>query len=86
MGNHYNAPIAKEHLRDLFEHLDRSSISGYQCDHHLTLTRRFLEGRALPVDAILLWLSEEGAGCDCEVMFNVAPEWEEAVGYVAPDA
>ncbi len=27
----------------------------------------------------------EGAGCDCEVIFNTAPEWEEIVGYEPPD-
>ena len=86
MSDSYKAPIPKEHLRDLFENLDRSSMGGYECDHRFTLTRRFLKDRALSEDVILAWLSEQGAGCDCEVMFNVAPEWEEAVGYVAPDA
>ena len=86
MSDSYKAPIPKEHLRDLFEHLDRSSMRGYQCDHRFTLTRPFLKDRALPENEILAWLSEQGAGCDCEIMFNVAPEWEEAVGYVAPDA
>jgi hypothetical protein len=78
-------PISHPLLRDLFEHLDRSSMSGYKCDHTFALTRRFLTDRALPVEEILLWLSREGAGCDCEVMFNVAPEWEEVVGYEPPD-
>jgi hypothetical protein len=31
---------------------------------------------------MLKWLGENGAGCDCEIMFNVAQQWEEKVGYV----
>jgi hypothetical protein len=31
------------------------------------------------------WLREHGAGCDCEVMLNVAENWAEIVGYTAPD-
>ena len=86
MSDNYQAPISKEHLRDLFEHLDRSSMRGYQCDHRFTLTRAFLADRRLRESETLAWLSEQGAGCDCEIMFNVAPEWEEVIGYEPPDA
>ena len=78
-------PISNGDLRDLFEHLDRTSITGYECDHTFALTKAFLQEKQLPIDALLQWLGENGAGCDCEVMFNVSQQWEEVVGYVAPD-
>jgi len=78
-------PISHSELRDLFEHLDRTSMTGYECDHTYALSTKFLEERRLPVKLMLAWLGENGAGCDCEVMFNVAEQWEEIVGYVPPD-
>ena len=30
-------------------------------------------------------LGENGAGCDCEVIFNVAEKWGEIVGFDPPD-
>jgi len=78
-------PISHADLRDLFERLDRASMSGYQCSHTFTVTKEFLSQRALAVEPILDWLGENGAGCDCEVIFNTAPEWEEILGYVPPD-
>ncbi len=77
--------VTYEQLRDLFEHLDRTSATGYECDHRFTLTRAFLAGRGLAVEPMIAWLGENGAGCDCEVMFNVAQEWEDRVGYVPFD-
>jgi hypothetical protein len=81
----HEPPIAYADLRDLFEHLDRASMNGYECSHRLYLTEQFLTSRQLPATQTLAWLSQSGAGCDCEVMFNVAQEWEERVGYVPPD-
>jgi hypothetical protein len=78
-------PISHDDLRDLFERLDRASMSGYQCRHTFALTTEFLSQRSLAVEAILEWLGANGAGCDCEVSFNIVPEWEEIVGYVSPD-
>ena len=75
-------PVSYSDLRDLFEHLDRVSTSGYTCDHRFTQTASFLAARNLTPEPMLAWLSENGAGCDCEVMFNVAQQWEEKVGYV----
>jgi hypothetical protein len=78
-------PISHLQLRGLFEHLDRASMDGYECDHTFALTERFLDTEKVAKESALGWLQENGAGCDCEVMFNVAAEWEDIVGYVPPD-
>ena len=36
-------PISHDALRDLFERLDRTSMTGYQCDHTFALTEKFLQ-------------------------------------------
>lgn len=78
-------PITHDNLRDLFERLDRTSATGYPCDHTFALTEHFLRERSLPIKPMLEWLGENGAGCDCEVMMNTAAQWEEIVGYVPPE-
>jgi hypothetical protein len=79
-------PISLGALRDLFERLDRTAMTGYRCDHGFSLTKRFLRERGLPVEPMIEWLGANGAGCDCEVMMNTAARWEGIVGYQAPDA
>ncbi len=78
-------PISHDELRGLFEFLERISGTGYECDHKYSITEKFLRMRNLPVQPMLTWLGENGAGCDCEVMFNTAPQWEEIVGYIPSD-
>ena len=79
----YEPPISYADLCSLFQHLDRTSATGYECDHTFALTRGFLKARGLEVEEMILWLGEGGAGCDCEVIFNVAQHWEEKVGFVS---
>jgi hypothetical protein len=74
-------PVPYDALRDLFEYLDRTSATGYECDHSFTLARRFIAERHLPGESFLEWLQQNGAGCDCEIIFNVAQQWEEVVGF-----
>ncbi len=78
-------PVSHDTLRDLFERLDRTSSTGYECNHKFSLTEAFLKERGLPAAPMLKWLGENGAGCDCEVMMNTAGEWAEIVGYDPPD-
>ena len=78
-------PVSYAELRGLFEKLDRFSGSGGQCDHRHTQTTAYLRERRLPVEPMLNWLMANGAGCDCEVMFNTEEHWGERVGYVPPD-
>jgi len=62
--------------------LDEESGKGYACDHKYTLTRKFLAKQKLPVDDMIRWLGENGAGCDCEVIFNVEQQWGVRAGFV----
>lgn len=78
-------PISYNDLRDLFAYLDATSATGYECNHKYTLAERFLRDRGLPIDPMLTWLGENGAGCDCEIIFNTAAEWQERVGYEPSD-
>lgn len=78
-------PIPYHALRDLSEVLDLAALSGMKCDHTYRLTSGFLSERALPLEEMLIWLGENGAGCDCEVMLNTAQQWEEKIGYQPPD-
>ncbi|MBP8302328.1 MAG: DUF2695 domain-containing protein [Planctomycetes bacterium] len=50
-----------------------------------TFTRGFLQRHGLPVAETLQWLGEHGAGCDCEVIFNVESQWGERVGFQPRD-
>lgn len=74
-------PVSHADLRALFELLDVESGNGHECDHEFTLTRQFLAEHRLPEEDMLRWLGENGAGCDCEVIFNVEQQWGERVGF-----
>lgn len=78
-------PIHLTELRQLFESLDQASIAGIQCDHSFALTEKFLSERGIPASAMLQWLGQNGAGCDCEVMINTAANWSEIVGFQSAD-
>ena len=77
-------PIAYPALRDMFEYLERAAMLGYKCDHSFTLAKSFFKKCGLPALRMLGWLEENGAGCDCEIMLNVAEKWGKIVDYVAP--
>jgi hypothetical protein len=65
--------ISREHLAQLFNHLDVSLAKG--CDHSLRFTRTFLCAKELSEALIIPWLGEYGGYCDCEVLANVAERW-----------
>ena len=71
-------PIKKEELRELFDFLDRPNPA--PCTHTFQETASFLQKKKLPVATTLQWLQENGAGCDCEVIFNVDAQWGEWTG------
>lgn len=67
-------PISVERLVELLEFLERS-LTPKGCDHSLhNATSFFKNDRKL--DEILLWLRNNGGGCDCEIILNVTNEYE----------
>ncbi len=76
-------PIKKEDLLALFNYLDRPNPD--PCTHTFKETEGFLSDRKLPVEDTLQWLHRNGAGCDCEVIYNVDAEWGEWAGRLPPD-
>jgi hypothetical protein len=73
-------PISREQLKSLFDALDRPNPA--PCTHTMKETAAFLQQNGLPVDETIAWLHENGAGCDCEVIFNTDAEWGEWAGRV----
>ena len=71
-------PISRADLKALFDHL--SCPNPAPCTHTMKETTDFLRQRALPIQETISWLNENGAGCDCEVIFNVDAEWGEYAG------
>lgn len=75
-------PISATDLRALFDHLDQPDPA--PCSHTMQETEAFLRARGLPVEPTVRWLATQGAGCDCEVIFNVDAVWGERVGREPP--
>ena len=73
-------PIGRSDVKTLFDYLDRANPP--LCTHTMKETTAFLQQRRLPVAETLEWLHENGAGCDCEVIFNVDAEWGEWAGRI----
>jgi Protein of unknown function (DUF2695) len=74
-------PLSRAELKALFDHLDRPT----PCTHTFKETAAFLKSRKLPVQATVEWPQSNGAGCDCEVIFNTDAEWGEWAGRLPPD-
>jgi hypothetical protein len=76
-------PISYSDLKGLFEWLDRPDPP--PCEHGYKETTEFLTARGLPVESTLKWLREYGGYCDCEVIYNVANDWGDTVGFVGSE-
>jgi len=76
-------PISNDALKNLFDFLDRPNPP--ICTHTFKETQEFLNEARLPVAKTIAWLKQNGAGCDCEVIFNTDAEWGEIVGRVPSD-
>ena len=68
-------PVAKPVLAALFHQVD-SRLEDDPCDHTLRHTEAFIQEWGLDAEPIREWLERSGGYCDCEVMVNVASEWE----------
>lgn len=69
-------PMSEETFRELFDHLDEQ-LSEQDCQDDLRLTQAFLEEQDCDADAVLAWLEENGAGCDCEVLANIEEQFNQ---------
>ena len=48
-----------------------------ECKHDFSLTNEFLKAKNIESEKVIEFLEENGAGCDCEVIFNVEEKFEE---------
>jgi hypothetical protein len=71
-------PLSRADLKALFDHLDQPDPD--PCTHTFKETTAFLKSRKLPLEKTIEWLQFNGAGCDCEVIFNTEAEWSEWAG------
>jgi hypothetical protein len=71
-------PLTRAQLKASFDALDRPNPD--PCTHTMKETTAFLQSNQLPVSETIAWLNENGAGCDCEVIFNTDAEWGEWAG------
>ena len=71
-------PLSKPDLKALFDWLDETADVG--CDGTLRRTQEFLRGRGQPDGDITDWLTDNGGGCDCEVLANVEEVWGRTAG------
>jgi hypothetical protein len=78
-----NLPLSKDELKGLFDYLDRPNPD--PCTHTFKETEQYLAKTGLDKNTIIPWLQEHGAGCDCEVIFNVDADWGEIVGRTYED-
>jgi hypothetical protein len=69
-------PMKKEQFRRLFDYLD-NELSKNDCDHTNILTKNYLNKIGEEnIENILIWLSNNGGNCDCEVLANVEELFE----------
>ena len=68
-------PMPEELFRELFDYLDER-LGEVGCQDDLRLTEAFLEAQDCDTEAVLAWLAEGGAGCDCEVLANIEDQFD----------
>ena len=68
-------PMSEDLFRELFDHLDEQ-LGEQGCQDDLRLTEAFLTDHGCDVDAVLEWLEDQGAGCDCEVLANIEEQFD----------
>ena len=71
-----NLPMEKKLFYELFDYLNDKSET-VECNHDFSLTNEFLKDKNADIEKVIEFLRENGAGCDCEVIFNVEEKFEE---------
>ena len=69
-------PMGRKLFYELFDFLNDKSET-VECNHNFSLTKEFLKDKNKNIEKVLTFLKENGAGCDCEVIFNVEEKFEE---------
>ena len=65
-----NLPMSSALFQMLFDFLDEQ-LAENECQHRFTLTQSFLNANHVDAASVLDWMLENGAGCDCEVLYNI---------------
>ena len=73
-------PLSRDELKGLFDYLGRPNPE--PCTHTFTETSIFLVSQELPLEPTIKWLQFNGAGCDCEVIFNTDAQCGEWAGRI----
>ncbi|SHN64464.1 DUF2695 domain-containing protein [Desulfovibrio litoralis] len=68
-------PMPFAQFSQLFDYLDAQSEEN-NCAHNFDMTITFLKENKIPIDNVLDWLRNHGAGCDCEVLLNTEEYFE----------
>ncbi len=74
-----HCPLPHDQLGELFTWLDRPNPPA--CTNRFVETAQFLHEQSLPVDSTIDWLQANGAGCDCEVIYNTADRYGKKIGF-----
>lgn len=71
-------PFPQQHFNQLFDHLG-SELNHEKCRHDFRLTSAFLRQLEINFEKHIDFFAHHGAGCDCEVLLNLAdlfPEYD----------
>src|SRR5262249_31012147 len=71
-------PLPFDELKAMFDMLD-SELARCGCDHTRRLTRRWLGERCHDAELVFAWCDQHGCFCDCEVLANVEPHFDDAI-------
>ena len=69
-------PMERDLFYELFDYFNDKSET-VECNHDFSLTNEFLKDKNVDSEKVLEFLQAIGAGCDCEVIFNVEEKFEE---------
>jgi hypothetical protein len=70
-------PLPDQQMQALFDMLKKERALP-NCDNTLRRVKRWLKEQKLPFEPVEAWLHENGGYCDCEVLLNAEPAWQEA--------
>lgn len=69
-------PLGDAELAALFDALARK-LEEEACDDTRRFTEEWASEHSCSLDTLGAWLEDNGGFCDCEVLANVEPHWEE---------